>query len=510
MTRVHAASSSEGAVPVNPLLEVLPLPVRYEDLPMLLNREPLLSVRMNDMPLADRERYASKVTAHFVPTPVAIDIADAILASIWAGYEDRNPATKTFLSERMQVAKMDPLKGLSMQLGHVRNARGLTIKGITGLGKSTIVNRVLSLLPQVIEHGRNQQCGWASQLQLVWIKVDMTSDGSRHGFLMQIYAAVDAALGTDYFRQYSAKKWTVETHMVVVAQLLFNSFCGVLIVEEIQLRNFQSEASRNLMLLFFLRLCNLGIPIVLIGNPIGFEGFEDFSQDVRRMSSGGAFELWPATSSSDVEWVEFVVPGMLRFNILPKPPQLVDAAELLFGFTGGICDFLAKLLIQAQLLALRSGKDHLSNDEVVAAFRSPVMRSSHALIRGLVERDVNALSKFLDVPALSFASMWDSEIDPMKPVKAGSSSLSAAASAKMALTQGADIASKGGRARSSAKAPRFVTAAATFQAKKTSAERRKRKAEELRASLSPEDVRADGRQNVLLGNFHELKKRKGS
>lgn len=85
----------------------------------------------------------------------------------------------------------------------------------------------------------------------MWIKVAMTSDGSRLGFIMQIYQQVDAALGTDYFAQYSGKKLTIEHHLVAVSKILFNCFLGALIVEEIQPRNFGEAASRDVMLLFF-------------------------------------------------------------------------------------------------------------------------------------------------------------------------------------------------------------------------------------------------------------------
>ncbi|CAB3780341.1 ATP-binding protein [Paraburkholderia fynbosensis] len=481
---------ASGPWSVNPLLAALPPAVCYEDLPALLAHEPLSSISLEGLPLQRRAEYLSKIGSHFVPTSAAIDIADAVLTAIRSGYEDRDPSSRAFKQERYNVGAWSAQDGVLIRSASVRNARGITIKGMTGVGKSTIVARTLSLLPQVIDHGFNEQCGWAAQKQLVWLRVDMTSDGSRLGFLMQIYREVDAALGTNYFAQYASKKMTVETHMVAVSKILFNCFCGVLVIEEIQFRNFGTAAARDLMLLFFLRLANLGVPIVLIGNPQGFDGFDVFSQDVRRMSSGGSFELWPAESQSDVDWGEFVVPGMLRFTVLPRPPNVEHASALLFDCTGGVLDFLAKVLTQAQLLAIRMGRDQITGSEIVAAYHSPVLRPLHSLIRGLVERKVDQLRSFEDVPVELLAEWWararDHRETELHPEGSGRA---------RASMQGKSREATGGTRT------HYQQGAARYKAKITAGKRRDNRAKELEANLSPEDIRANGRKEALLGNF---------
>lgn len=475
----------------NPLIADLPLPVPFERLPALLEGTSLVDTLTQSATVRDREWLLSRIENHFVPTPIAVEIADALLTAIHSGYLDRNPNLLEVKRQRYIAVGGDAPSSTTKPGFAPRSARCMTISGVTGLGKSTIVDRTLTLLPQTIEHGPNEAAGWNSQKQLVWIKVAMTSDGSRLGFIMQIYQQVDAALGTDYFAQYSSKKLTIEHHLVAVSKILFNCFLGALIVEEIQPRNFGEAASRDVMLLFFLRLANLGIPIVLIGNPMGFKGFENFTQDVRRLTSGGQFELWPAVSGQDRDWVEFLVPGMLEFNVMPKPPALNNAADLLFRHTGGVTDFLSKIVAQAQLHALRRGQDRITDADVLAAYQGPVIRANHPLIRTLVAQDGVALGEILDVPHQAFLARWGgsnvaSEEQKPKPNEANSSS------------------------PQTARNPRFKNVEVTYKRKTTTAARRAEQYGEATDKLPPDDLRRDGLKKVLLENFETtmLRRRK--
>jgi hypothetical protein len=476
----------DNAQPDNPFLDSLSLPIDFDVLPMLLLSEPLnTEILRNKTPQA-RAHLLGKISSHFIPTSTAIDIADAILTAIFVGYENRNPCLSEIKKRRYLVGSWEgPINGVGP--GFIaKNVRCVTIEGITGLGKSTLVDRTLSLLPQVVKHGPSKAAGWAMQKQLVWVKVDMTADGSRLGFLMQLYNQIDAALDTDYLSQYSSKKFSADTHMVHIAKILYNCFCGVLIIEEIQLRNFARSSSRDVMLLFFLTLANLGIPIVLIGNPLGFEGFADFSQDVRRLNSGGRFDLWPALTPYDADWAEFLVPGMLQFNVMPKPPLITDAAELLFKCTGGIYDFVAKLLAQAQLLALRRGQEFITDADLLDAYDGPTIKASQTLIRALADRKESALSQFRDVPSTAFAARWGETGGLSSFIPIGDGSLSPVLGSE---------ASKSRKKRQS----HFQNAELAYKRKITSGIRREQEGAEKRQQLSPDDLRSGGRTKRAVG-----------
>jgi len=469
----------------NPLLEALALPIPFERLPEYLESNPLAKLEDRELRRDEQERMLARIGSYFVPSSISIEIADAILTSIFVSYAERNPCTVELKRQRYALGAWTGDRTVEALGFQPRNARGITIEGITGLGKSTIVDRVLGLLPQVVVHGRSDAAGWNSQKQLVWIKVDMTSDGSRLGFLMQIYQQVDSALGTDYFVQYSAKKWSIEHHMVAVSKILFNTFCGMLVIEEIQLRNFAEAKSRDLMLLFFLRLANLGVPIVLIGNPLGFIGFERFTQDVRRLTSGGKFELWPAVLPDEPDWTEFLVPGMLAYNVLPEPPMVPNAAELLFHYTGGVPAFLAKIVTEAQLLALRRGKTRLTCREIEEAYESARMTADHRLIRALADRDAVELGRHVDIPHDAFKDRWE-----RRPSQAAGT--------------GHVRAPLGKSLRPVAPRPRFGIVETTYKRKLTTQANQEARATEMRKHLSPDDLRAGGMEDVLLDNFEVL------
>jgi nucleoside-triphosphatase THEP1 len=479
----------------NPLLTELPLPIDFNNLPALLHSEPLLLSDLQDKTAQQRAHLLGRISSHFIPTSASVEIADAILGAIFSGYEERNPCLAEVKKRRYLVGGWQgPFNGVGP--GFVaKNVRCVTIEGITGLGKSTIVDRTLSLLPQVVMHGPSEAAGWTMQKQLVWVKVDMTSDGSRIGFLMQLFQQIDAALGTDYLSQFSTKKYSVENNMVWITRILYNCFCGVLIIEEIQARNFSEASSRNAMLLFFLRLLNLGIPIVLIGNPQGFQGFADFSQDLRRLSSGGRFEVWPAMSASDPDWAEFLVPGMLQFNVMPELPMINDAGRLLYACTGGVYDFLAKLLAQAQLLALRRGQQRICDADLIDAYNGPTIKASHTLIRALADRSISGLREFSDIPHEAFAVKW-AEIN-------GSSGRTISEEAPADLSPTFDKLRPPKEPQ-----PRFKTAEQAYKRRASSEVSRKRRDIEKQPELPTEDLRSGGLKDVLLDNFETMKRQR--
>lgn len=75
----------------NPLITELPLPVPFDRLPALLLGASLIDTLTRSATVRDRENLLSRIENHFVPTPIAVEIADALLTAIYTSYLDRNP-----------------------------------------------------------------------------------------------------------------------------------------------------------------------------------------------------------------------------------------------------------------------------------------------------------------------------------------------------------------------------------------------------------------------------------
>ena len=392
----------------NPLLEAIGPYLDTNELASKLRQNPLTRIDWRNVRPEQREALLPLIEDHFVPTPIALDIAKAFQSLIRQHYIHRNPMLPR---TRSQVGTLSTFKGKKIQDVPWFNggARAMALRGITGTGKSVAVERTLSLFDPIVVHGENSAAGWTQLKQLVYLRVQMSGDASRGGFLTQILAQIDAALGTNYYEQYAAKTaWTVEKLMVVVGIILARHYCGALVIEELQARNFSDDNNRNALVLFFLRLLNFGIPIVLIGNPLGFRAFDYFSQDVRRLYSAGCFDLWPSDAIDDAGWDERFLPGLAKFHVLDRPfqwtPKLKERAKY---ESGGVPSFMAALWAACQRNALAS-RNHVIDEEslVVAAANDPTLVPQHRLIHALRNQDVDALSACEDVPYDDFAKRW--------------------------------------------------------------------------------------------------------
>ena len=190
----------------NSLLETLGPNMSVDDLPARLSHCSLAAIPWQSVPTPQRYDFVKLLRSHFVPTPTALEIAQSIQRTLRMGYVERNPLNR---QHRRKLHKITGLRGLGVAEApwFPTYASGTVIKGITGLGKSTIVQRIFSLYPQVKEHGENEEAGWLQLKQIVHLTVSMSADPSRRGFLFNILAAIDEAVGdTTYHEEYFKAK----------------------------------------------------------------------------------------------------------------------------------------------------------------------------------------------------------------------------------------------------------------------------------------------------------------
>lgn len=390
------------------------------DLLLALVNSPITPENVAEVPLARRLDVVSEYRNIFVPTAQTLEIASAMQDMLYEGLDRRDPRVQ---ANRQHIARSAAQKG--KKLAEVpwfptddATALGMLIEGITGTGKSKVVNRVLDLYPQVVDLGPSEECGWAHLRQLVWLRVHMPSDGSRGGFLIGAFVELDKALGTRYLDQY--KSWTIEKLLVMFLHLLTVHRCGILIIEEAQAKALSSIAPYGReFLTFFLRLLNFGIPTVLIGNPLAFVALRESTQDMSRFSESGSFRLEPVMDHRSKDWQLWMkrlwAPTLLDQADAPYQPYSdhpLDAT--LEGFvwrrTAGFPRFVSRLRREAQAYALTNGAPQITADIVDRVYQSS---AKFAEIRPFIEAFVNknglALNGYGDVPAADYRKMWESQ-----------------------------------------------------------------------------------------------------
>ena len=72
------------------------------------------------------------------------------------------------------------------------------------MGKSTAVEEILQLYPQVINHSHYHAQDLTLR-QIVWLKLDCPFDGSIKGLCLNFFQALDDLLQTDYYQNYAGQ-----------------------------------------------------------------------------------------------------------------------------------------------------------------------------------------------------------------------------------------------------------------------------------------------------------------
>ena len=392
----------------NPFLVGLRDYLLSDDLEQRLTYSPLTGIDVNKLSVQEKLDLLDLMQEDlFEPTSTALGVVTSAYRLIRRGYLPRDPNRAAVRNKTMRIAGLAGNE-LSNIPWFTTYAKGMRISGETGTGKSYELLRGLKMLPPFILHKENKSAGWTHLVQIVWLYVGMSHDGSLGGLLLSILCAIDGATGcTSYSQNRSLIGLSNEKLAVRIGIILRNHGVGVLVIDEIQSRNFSCGAHGGLAATFFLRLLNFGIPIILIGNPFGMSALDRFSQDMRRLSSGGSFDMRPMRED-DFDWTECLVPALLRYNVMQEPGIAGDPkGRSIFKYSGGIRDYACRIRAASQRLALDLGAEVVTVEHMEAAFRgSDFDEKERILIESFRDKNPIPLMEFEDVRWKDYAVRW--------------------------------------------------------------------------------------------------------
>jgi ABC-type dipeptide/oligopeptide/nickel transport system ATPase component len=111
-------------------------------------------------------------------------------------------------------------------------AETLTLIGLSGMGKTTALNSIAKLYPQVISHSKYKEQIFI-ETQVVWLKIDCPHDGSLRGFVPHS-SSLDEALGIKKYSGRAATGRSISVMLQNISQLCKTYFIGALIIDEMQ------------------------------------------------------------------------------------------------------------------------------------------------------------------------------------------------------------------------------------------------------------------------------------
>lgn len=382
----------------NPLLEVIAPYTPLSGMAKLLRNEPLQRIPWQKLKPELREVHLREIDNHYWPVAPQLEVCADLQLMLRAGLAERNPLSTAEQLRINMLALAPDAEHLHLQSLRKR-AGGAIVAALTGMGKSTVVERALSVFApqQIVVHSKSKACGWSTLTQVTYLIVDAPPNATRYGLFEAIIGSLDRLLGSDYSSVLRRQK-NIDAGLVYVAKTLSIHRVGMLVIDESQEETLVKNHWGTEFILVFLGLMNLGIPVVLMGNPLAFVNFEAEAQLTRRFVSHGWHDLLPADSPETKWWRKQFAVGEMRFSLCEKPLSVDDMVNASFQFDQGIPGLFSALWAETMRTALRRGGKTaaMKVSDIVTAARSPRFRKLAEIANSV--RTGNVTGQYRDIP----------------------------------------------------------------------------------------------------------------
>ncbi|WP_096202054.1 ATP-binding protein [Bacillus sp. FJAT-45350] len=364
----------------NPLIEALPPIFTEDDVIEQISVFPRFDEKERTLNASYRFHCVQRLFQYFQPFENHLDLEQRISRAIRQGYLHRSPIRKEEVMrvhESYQAIKEGRFLK-DYQTEAKRTAAGFTIIGLSGIGKSTAIERVLSFYPQLIKHHEYQGKPFI-YTQISWMKLDCPFDGSLKGLCMSFFSELDRLLGSNYLNKFGAQKNTTDLMLQRMAHLSSLHGIGLLIIDEVQHLSLSKSGGSDKMLNFFVTLVNtIGIPVLMVGTNKAISILQSEFRQARRGSGQGDM-VWSQMPQDD-SW-DLFVEGMWEYQWTTNYTSLSsEFSELLYDESQGIIDIAVKLFMLSQVRAIATGEERITKQII-----KQVARDSLRLVRPMLE-----------------------------------------------------------------------------------------------------------------------------
>lgn len=383
----------------NPLIEALPLPLSKPELMKYLVDWPPYNEEQRTWLPEVRLQMILQVMRFFTPSDIHHHLAWQIDSAIRLGYEKRNPIESGFWEGiEEQVELIDPNWYIPIEEGST--ATSLTIMGISGVGKSTGLMKILKRYKPVILHSRYGDRNLTLK-QIVWMKLECPNDGSLKGLCQNFFQKVDSLLGTRYYRKYVTPRRTVDDMIPDMANVAAIHCIGLLLIDEIQNLDQSKSGGAKRMLNFFVQIINtLNISVVLVGTYKAWSILGDEFRQIRRGTGLGDL-VWDPMQNDKV-WNTFVT-SMWRYQYTKHPcPLTKQLMDTLYHECQGITDYAVKMYLLAQVRAILTSQEVVTPGMIRSVARDH-FRTAKEVLDALKEKDWKKLKNCKDVKPINIA-----------------------------------------------------------------------------------------------------------
>jgi len=298
---------------------------------------------LHELTVETREQKAANIMKSVCPTSEYYDIYCDFLNTLKEGLADRNPLNEDVKKWQNQVA--------TSRHNHGRTtAPSIKFTGYSGMGKTTIVNSVLSTINPVLLHFNHESLG-SGTIQIVYIKIDIPAEANSKEICLMIASEIDSILGTNYEEQYEKlnRSRSISKLVTLCASLLV----GVIIFDEIHNICFASPNERKMIFKLFDQLTQVArIPTLKIGTSKANRLSEKEFTNARRL---GIPHEWRNYKPGSEDW-DILVNYAWGYQLTDELVELnAEFKNKIYSLTQGIPHCLFFLIEQCNKYCLRKG-----------------------------------------------------------------------------------------------------------------------------------------------------------
>ncbi len=384
----------------NPFIEALPDIFTEDDVIDRFSVIPKIDDKDRSMENNFRYHIIKRAKNFVQPLPIHFIVERRLSTLIRRGYLARNPLDKSYF-ERLRILnevrnnKEYDEELINERMSNIRStADSMAIIGISGIGKTTAIERLLLMYPQIIKHEEYKKQNF-SRTQIVWLKIDCPYDGSLSTLCKSFFKAVDDLLGTRYLEKFGYSNKVTSSMMLHMTSLASIYGIGVLVIDEIQhLLNAKNDMEE--MLNFFVTLSNtVGIPTVLIGTSKAQKIFKGNFRQARRAASEGSI-MWDRMTIESEEW-NFFLESLWDFQCLREYTPLDEKIKKVFyDECQGITAVAVNLFILSQERALSEGVEKL-NANIIKKTAKEDLHMIQPMIKAIRNNNISDMMRYEDI-----------------------------------------------------------------------------------------------------------------
>ena len=292
------------------------------------------------------------MTDIYVPSQMSYEIYSKIYMAMLHSLKKKQ--TKDAIQQGNQNHMRLQGLGYNSVLG---GADSFSIIGPSGIGKSTAIAKSIALSggDQII----TTENPYAQIIPC--INVQCPHDCSVKGLLLAILSQVDVLIGTRYEHLAVKDRASIDNLIGTVSQVALNNIL-LIVIDECQ-NICRNKGGVNLVASMTQLINSSGVSICLVGLP-ETELFLGKEMQLARRSVGLSYSALPY----DEYFIQFCE-TLFSYQYVTHPSKLTpELIELLYECTGGIIAIVVSIIMEAQQIAILTGKEELNKETILMAY----------------------------------------------------------------------------------------------------------------------------------------------